>query len=158
MISITRFPFTFGSLSDADSLFQFRFKRTDVLRMVNAVGWPDGMTHTTRNRYEVCPLLVTCVILRSAASPGRWRDSECLFGKQQSQHSEIFWEGLGQFVEHIGKLIAGDISSTLVYIRASEYAKAAFEKVGTLPNRVGFIDGTVIGISSPGDLEEQRVL
>jgi hypothetical protein len=80
LILIKRFPFTFGALSDADSLFQFRFKKMDVLRMVNAVGWPDGMTQTTRNRYEVCPLLVTCVILRSAASPGRWRDSECFFG------------------------------------------------------------------------------
>jgi hypothetical protein len=83
IISITRFPFTFGALSDADSLFQFRFKNTDVFRMVKAVGWPDGMTHTTRNRYEVCPLLVTCVILRRAASPGRCRDSEGFFGKHQ---------------------------------------------------------------------------
>jgi hypothetical protein len=81
MISIKRFPFTFGALSDADSLFQFRFKKTDVLRLVNAVGWPDGMTHTTRNRYEVCPLLVICVILRRAASTGRWKDSEGYFWK-----------------------------------------------------------------------------
>jgi hypothetical protein len=90
MISITRFPFTFGALSDADSLFHFRFKKTDVLRMVNAVGWPDGMTHTSRNRYEVCPLLAKCVILRRAASPGRWRDSEGFLGKHQWQLSEIF--------------------------------------------------------------------
>jgi hypothetical protein len=50
MISITRFPFTFGALIDADSLFQFRFTKTDVLQVVNAVGWPDGMTQTARNR------------------------------------------------------------------------------------------------------------
>jgi nuclease HARBI1 len=81
-----------------------------------------------------------------------------IFGKHQSQLSEIFWEGLEHFVKHRGKLITGDISSALIDIRASEYANAVFEKVGALPNCVGFIDGTVIGISRPGDLEEQRVL
>jgi hypothetical protein len=65
---------------------------------------------------------------------------------------------LEHFVEHRGKLITGDISSVLIDIRASEYANAVFEKVGALPNFVGFIDGTVIGISRPGDLEDQRVL
>jgi hypothetical protein len=92
MISITRFPFTFGALSDADSLFQFRFKKTDVLRMVNAVGWPNGMTHTTRNRYEVCPLLVTCVILRRATSPGRWRDSEGFLERTSRSLVKYFWK------------------------------------------------------------------
>jgi nuclease HARBI1 len=67
-------------------------------------------------------------------------------------------KGLEHFVEHRGKLITGYISSALIDIRASEYANAVLEKVGALPNCVGFIDGTVIGISRPGDLEEQRVL
>jgi hypothetical protein len=72
------------------------------------------------------------------------------FGKHQSQLSEILWEGLEHFVEHRGKLITGDISSALIDIRAPEYANSVFEKVGALPNCVGFIDGTVIGVSRPG--------
>ena len=44
-ISVTDFSFNFNGFSDSDCLYYFRFTKSDVLRVVNAINWPN---HTQR--------------------------------------------------------------------------------------------------------------
>ena len=85
-ISITsfddhRFPF----MSDNVLLSLFRFRRDDIMRVVQVMSWPLNRKRTKRNRYSVTPLLATCVVLRRLASATRWRDLEEVFCRHTSQ-------------------------------------------------------------------------
>ena len=70
-ISSSAFNFNFNGLTDGDALLHFRFRKQDIIRMIDAVAWPSDKRATTRNRFSVTPLLETCVILRRLASPAR---------------------------------------------------------------------------------------
>jgi hypothetical protein len=78
-VSISDFSFNFNSFSDSDCLSLFRFRKSDVLRKVTAISWPEYRISSTRNRYSVTPLLASCILLRMLASPCRWRYLELLF-------------------------------------------------------------------------------
>eukprot|EP00171_Calliarthron_tuberculosum_P011174 IDg11174t1 len=58
-IATSQFSTNFQTLPDSLSLSLFRFKKADVLRMVEAINWPGGWGYTKRNRYRCDPLLVT---------------------------------------------------------------------------------------------------
>lgn len=148
-ISATSFLFNFNAYSDADCLFYFRFRNTDICRLVVALAWPEGQTKTDRNRYAVSPIIATCIMLRRLASPARWRDLEAMFGKHASQLSEIFWEGIEHFVAARGHLLSACLTTALLGPRLEEFAKAVYDKSGCLENCIGFIDGTVLGIARP---------
>ena len=70
-ISSSAFNFNFNGLTDGDALVHFRFRKQDIIRMIDAVAWPSDKRATTRNRFSVTPLLATCDILRRLASPAR---------------------------------------------------------------------------------------
>eukprot|EP00171_Calliarthron_tuberculosum_P002573 IDg2573t1 len=156
-ISVSNFSFNFNALSDGDALREFRFRKQHVLDMVCVLDWPEGRTHTRRNRFSVTPLLSTCVILRRMATPARWKDLEYLFGKHASQLSEVFWEAMEVFLESRLNLITSSIDHTFMSTRAPQYAESVYQKTNALQNCVGFIDGTVIGIARPKGFEVQRV-
>ena len=119
------------------------------MRLVAVMGWPSSRTCTRRNRYSCNPLIATCVILRRLAAPARWSDLEELFGKHASQLSEIFWEGLECLLNAREHLLTGPICPNFMGTRLAGYANAINRISNTLPNCVGFIDGTVIGIARP---------
>jgi nuclease HARBI1 len=156
-IHIASTSFNFNAFGDADSVKLFRFESKHVGEISSLLGWPLNRTHTTRNRYATCPMLSTCVVLRRLQTPARWYDMERLFGKHASHLSEIFLEALEEFIDKRSECILS-LSSAQVSMRASRYADAVRKKGGAnaLSNCVGFIDGTVIGISRPGDNFEQR--
>lgn len=149
-----RFPY----FSDAICLSLFRFRRTDIMRMVPVIGWPYGATHTTRNRYGLCPLLATCILLRRMATPARWVDLEETFYLQYSHLSEIFWEVMHNFIEERAGIVLEDMNGAFWKERFFRYAQSIKDKSMAISNCVGFIDGTVIGIARPsGDQIMQRV-
>ena len=146
------------NISDDVLLALFRFKRTDIIRIVQYVAWPAEQFRTRRNRYGTSPLLVTCVILRLLASPNRWRDLEVLFALHTPHLSQIFWEGLSQFVSVRVDLVMGNLHKPFWQTRFEEYAEAVVIKSQALENVVAFIDGTNLAIARPSGLDiDQRV-
>lgn len=157
-LSTTNFTFNFNSLSEEQCLLQFRFTREYVEKMVSVVGWPAGMTHSSRNRYSCSPILCTCVLLRRLATPCRWTDLELLFGKHTPQLSEIFWETLESFLELRKSLVFGHVREDFIKPRLERYADAIYAKTNALDNCVGHIDGTVLGIARPNEQGLQEVV
>jgi hypothetical protein len=60
-ILISDFSFNFNRFSDSCCLSLFRLRRSDVLRMVTAIAWPEFRISSKRNRYSVTPLLAFCI-------------------------------------------------------------------------------------------------
>lgn len=84
-IAATDFLFNFNRFSDKEALSLFRFRIYDIITLVTILSWPCGQTHTTRNRYGLLPILVTCIVFRRMAVPDRWEDISYMFGKHPSQ-------------------------------------------------------------------------
>jgi hypothetical protein len=158
-LQIASTSFNFNIFGDADSLKLFRFETKHVVEISRLLGWPLNRTHTTRNRYDTCPIMSTCIVLRPLQTPTRWYDMEILFGKHASHLSEIFLEALEEFLDKRSQCILS-LSTALLSLRSSRYADAVREKGGphALPHCVGFIDGTVVRISRPGDNLQQRAV
>jgi hypothetical protein len=97
-------------------------------------------------------------VLRRLQTPTRWYTMEKIFGTYTSHFREIILKALEVFIEKRPECILS-LSSALVSMRASGYADDVHKHKGgyhALPNCVGFIDGTVIEISRPGDKHLQR--
>ena len=149
-----RFPF----MSDDVLLSLFRFRRDDIMRVVEVMSWPLNRKRTKHNRYSVTPLLATCVVLRRLASATRWRDLEQIFGGHKSQLSEIFWEALMVFVSERVGLVMDIVCAPFWSGLYSGYANAVYCKSNALENVVAFIHGTNLKIARPsGDHILQRV-
>ena len=69
----------------------------------------------------------------------------------------IGWETLEHMLEARMNLIRGPISPKFMNVNAERYAKAVHDKCQALTNFVGFIDGTVIGITRPKRYSTQRI-
>lgn len=152
------FSFNFNRFTDLECLLLLRFRKKDIVRLIPVIAWPVLKLHTSRNRYAVTPILATCILLRRLATPARWTDLIRLFGKWPPQMSEIFWESLEHMLHYRKHLITDSIGSDFMRQRAEMYAGKVFEKCGALTNVVGFIDGTVIGITRPKGSAFQRVI
>eukprot|EP00171_Calliarthron_tuberculosum_P001768 IDg1768t1 len=156
-ISASQFTFNFNGLSNFDCLFLFRFEKDHIKNLLTLNGWPSSKTRTMRNRYACDAMLSTCVMLRRLASPCRWKELEILFGKHASQLSEIFWESIEHLIEEQGHLIKSSLKKEYIQENISKWSSSISIKSGALTNCIGFIDGTVIGISRPGDSGMQTV-
>ena len=157
-IAASDFNFNFNRFSDKEALLKFRFRIEDIVKLVPILSWPSGKRYTSRNRYGVSPILATCIVLRRIAVPDRWEDLCLLFGKHPSQMSEIFWEAIDYFVSAQGLLILGQIPRSYIENRAEAFSKAIRDGGAALSNCVGFIDGTVVGISRPTGYMKQLVV
>ena len=98
-ISLSDFSFNFNAYGDQECFFNFRFRNSDVLRMVNAVAGYGSKTHMSRNRYAVTLILATCLILCRIASASRWMDLEMTFWKATASS---VGDLLGGFRKHVG--------------------------------------------------------
>lgn len=156
-ISTSNYAFNFNALTNSDCVFNFRFEKQDIGTVVRALAWPEGQTHTNRNRYSVSPVLAACIFMRRMASPCRWRDLELQFGKHSSQLSEIFWEAVEAFLGSRLPLLTSNLSTRYIEEKAELFAAVVAEKSGCLTNCIGFIDGTVLKIARPTDHGLQNV-
>lgn len=143
-------------MPDEEFLTHFRVTKQDFPRIVASIGWPSYKTKTKRNQYSTCPELTTLVILRRMASPCRWADLVHMFKKHPSHLSEIFWEGLCRFHNLRKHLMCDSLNSQFIARKADIYSKAVHKKCVVLRRCIGFMDGTVIGISRPSRNDEQN--
>lgn len=157
LISSTSFDDVFMAMGDEQCLVNFRFERKDLLRIVKVVFPVSSRYSTQRNNYASTALLATCVILKRLSTPHRWTDVECLFRKHSPQLSEIFWEGIEDFVGVWKGLVTSPIGYRYTAEKASTLATCVAEKVSALENCIGFIDGTVIEIARPDDAALQNI-
>ena len=128
----------FGAMSDYVLLPLLQFYRKKFISFVDIMAWPASQSRTKRNRYSVTPLLVTCIVLRRLASACRWSDLESLFCLHTSHLSEIFWEGLMNFVSHLAILLMDDVHELFWKTRYNMYAEAVSLKSNALNNVVAF--------------------
>lgn len=84
-------------------------------------------------------------------------DMELLFGHHTSQLSEIFWEGVEQFMSTRAHLLTGEIYPSFITSHAASYDEAIRYNSGAIHNCIGFLDGTFIGIARPGDCKAQNL-
>ena len=151
--------FNFNSIADSSPFSLFRFRKRDVIRMIEAIAWPSSQVATARNRYSCSRILVTCVLLRGLCSPWRWRDIAPQFGRDDFavQLSEIFWEGLEQFLNFRKHLATGDIFNIFIEANAPLYAQAVRPKSNARDSCFPLFDGTVISLSRPVQVDVQAI-
>ena len=89
------------------------------------------------------------MVLRRLTAPARWADLQELFGKFGPQLSEILWKAIEHLLGSRGHLLTGSICATYLEPRLPCFAAAINRISKTLPNCVGFIDETVLGIARP---------
>ena len=157
-ISTASFSFNFNRFSCEDCLSLFWFEKKHIVHLSQIAGWPEEQTCTARNLFGVTPFVATCILLRRMAPPFRWREVEELFGKSASHLSEIFWEMLEAFLETCEHLIVSPLNASYLQAKLPHFADSIFRKSNALRKCVAFIDGTVIGVSRPGDSGYQHVL
>lgn len=148
-----RYAFNLNALSDEECLFNFRFRKSDIVNhLIVAFAWPTARSHTRRNRYSVDPLLATCVVLNRLGVVGRLREKALLFGRHGSHLSEIFYEALECLVDSRLELIQGTLETKMLRSRLQSYAAAISREAG--PSGVAdvalFMDGKLHAIQRPG--------
>ena len=79
-ISSSAFSLNFNGLTEGDALLHFRFRKQDIIRMIEAISWPSDKRANTGNIFSVTPLLANFDTLCRLASPARWKDLEILLG------------------------------------------------------------------------------
>lgn len=142
---ITSVQFNLNALSERECVENFRFKKRDVGRISEMVGWV-GVSE--RNQYRCDPVVATCFVLHKLGTTVRWADIELTYGKHRSQMSEIMWEIVELFNEKYGYAL--ELRGSFLKQRAGEYAKAIEEAGSPLEKCVGFIDCTRIRMCRPG--------
>ena len=146
-LQIQSMCFNLNTYSEEQALHNFRFRKRDILKVCEAVGWTAG--RTKRSRYFCEPMTATCIMLKRLSCSVTWYDLEPVFGTRYSHLSEIFWEIVETLVENKGYLIT-ELCEQMLQERAELYAKAIRESGAPLDSCVGFIDCTKINISRPG--------
>lgn len=148
-ISLTAFSFSFNRFRDLECLIHFRFRKIDVIRLVQLMGWPAEKLRAARNRYAVSPLLCCCILLRRLATPARWTDVQLCFGKDAPQLSEMFWESIEHLLAPRQNLITSLITASFVRDRVAMYAQAVHAKGSAMENCAGFINWTELAVARP---------
>lgn len=146
-ISGTDVTFNFNAISEAAYLLHLRFQKPHLLQLVQVMGWPHNRMHTNHNRNGLKPILACFVVLRWLAAPAHWRDLEDILRKHGPQLSKILWEAIEHFVHERQHLMTDMISGCFLAPKIEKYTQSIYEKSKALPNWIGFLDGTVIGIA-----------
>lgn len=145
--------FNINAFNEEQSLSLFRFKPADLGRLASLL----NVTPTfLRRRYNVPSVECLAIVLRRLASPCRWTDVEELFGRTVSSLSEIFHETVEHVAEKWGPVLTswrGDLMAE----RAAVYAGAVAAKGAPLDRCVGFIDGTALRVSRPGNCLQRSI-
>lgn len=93
---ISKAMFSLNSLSEQGSLEHFRFKKRDIARNSDAIGW-DGKQEW--NFYQWKLLTEMCTTLHKLGTDIRWASLEGKYGKHGFQMSEIIWKVVKQLKE-----------------------------------------------------------
>ena len=140
--------FNLNIWTEEGAMRDFRFIKSDIVKVCKIFDWPRERTHTQRCRYKMEPLEATAVVLYRLATTSRWTEAEEVFGRTAPAMSEIFH----QMVEHVSTTkfhLIRNFQCRMMERKAQLYAER-IEAVGApLSHCVGFFDGTTIEIARP---------
>lgn len=94
--------FNINALSDQQSLWDFRFKKTDVGRIKEMIEW-GGVA--SQNEYACHPLTGTCLFLQRLATTVLSVYVEKNFGMFSSKMSAVFWELAEELIHKFGYVL-----------------------------------------------------
>ena len=143
----------FDSLDDKECMLMFRFHKLDVVRLKNALGFPD--TIICYNGTLASGLEALCILLRRLAYPNRLVDLLPVFGRSKEELSMICNEALSHVYDNYGHLLRQLNHNWLRQDTFQIFADAIHQKGAPLTNCFGFIDGTTRPIARPSRYQEQ---
>ena len=139
--------FDLERLDESECLAEFRFRRSDIPVLKEAMGLPDSYTC---EQGTVCDGIEgLCLLLRRLAYPCRYSDLIHRFGRPVPELCMITSHVMDTvYALHHHRLTAWN-QTLLSPPLLQAYADAIRRKGGALPNCFGFIDGTVRPICRP---------
>ncbi|KAE9160642.1 hypothetical protein PF005_g31561 [Phytophthora fragariae] len=144
--------FNFNALSDGDCRFNFRFWKTDMIRLHKALSLEED--YKLPSRVRVGGMEGLCIMLRRLAYPGRYGDLAVMFGRSPTALCLIF----RYMVDLIHTKYGGSVALECGLLDASRcavYARAVAARGSPITRCIGFIDGTVRAIARPARDQRQ---
>lgn len=147
-------PFDFDVWSEEECRVDTRFRKEDVLKLVDLFGL--GEEIVTYNRVRVDSVEALCLLLRRLAFPCRFVDLMAKFGRPKETLCVIFNHMLNHIYHNFSHLLTSFNQQWLSPQRLTYYAERVAAKGAPLANCWGFIDGTLRPIARPK--QNQRVM
>jgi hypothetical protein len=144
--------FELETTPDSDCEFLFRFKKADIVTIAAHIRLPERLRVANGSVFAKSTAL--CILLRRLAFPGRYGDLAQVFGRQRSELSMIFNYMATAMWRAYGCLLTMS-PRTMPESRLKVLAAAVAVRDAPLPTCVGFVDGTVRGISRPGQHQRE---
>lgn len=145
LIPNTRFDL--ANMPEANVVFNFRFERHDIPRLVGALRIPN--VFITDNRLRTSGQEALCMLLRRLTYPNRHGDLSLMFGRPPDEVSRIVNQLSAFLLTRYGHLLEFDAVRLTAELR-ERFADAVHQKGAPLSRCWGFIDGTVRPITRPG--------
>ncbi|CAM1298097.1 Uncharacterised protein r2_g751 [Pycnogonum litorale] len=141
-----------SSLSDAEVINLFRFKREDVVRLMELLRIPDPII-IARNGTKATNLEGLCILLRRMAYPNWWSDLVPLFGRSVPELSLISRFMVNHVAEQFGNLLTNFNFPWMQVDKLEMYCAAIKNQGAPLDSCWGFIDGTARPLARPIHLQ-----
>ncbi|KAE9057833.1 hypothetical protein PF010_g31226 [Phytophthora fragariae] len=135
--------FNFNALSDGDCRFNFRFWKTDMIRLHKALSLEED--YKLPSRVRVGGMEGLCIMLRRLAYPGRYGDLAVMFGRSPTALCLIFRYMVDLIHTKYGGLVALECG-LLDASRCAVYARAVAARGSPITRCIGFIDGTRVAV------------
>lgn len=97
-ISSTRFDLIFSTITERVYVEGFRFNRRSQKKIIIYFSWPSTKQRTQLDGNRTISRFAAFVLLVKLATPARWCNLECLFGKFAPQLLKNSWEVLYYFM------------------------------------------------------------
>ena len=140
--------FNLHNMNDDECLAEFRFKKTDIQTLKEALHLPDVIRCQQRTVCDSTEAL--CMLLKRLAYPCRYGDMIHRFARPVPEMCMITNEVTDYLHDNHAHRILQWNEDVLNPGKLQEYANAIYNKGAPLDNCFGFVDGTVRAISRPG--------
>ena len=120
------------SMTEDESLTEFRFSKNDITYLVNAFGLPSKFNCS--NRTTASAIEGLCMLLKGLPYPSRYSDIMSRFGRSQTEICLIMNKGLRFFSEKFGHLLSSFNQRWLHPDKSMKYSEAVHAKYNALDN------------------------
>ena len=142
-------PFDLDKMDDSECWNEFRFLKSDVFRLCDALQMPDYIR--TYNRMRVCGVEALCIFLRRFSYPIRYADMMHRFGGRPVPELCVITNHVMDFIYEKWKHLLDDFNLPFMQpTDLEDYCRAIHAKGAFLDSCFGFVDGTLRPISRPG--------
>ena len=146
--------FNLESLDEAQCRTEFRFIKSHIYELAVALNMPEKIV--TEERVTCTGIEGLCILLKRLAFPCRYTDMVPLFGRNQTEICLIFNHVLSLLYHNHHHRLSSWNQWFLQPHMLQRFCESINNKGAPLQNCFGFIDGTVIPISRPG--QNQRTV